>query len=189
MSPWLRRAVGRQGRDTGTQWIGAALVDAAAGLAADDTAHLRAVAFAVAQATREADDHALPALAALLTRAPAVGAFDAGTLVNVLSGLHFASMLPDETRADWLPPRQAVARIVELGLNSGEALQEQTDGLLWALVNQRLAADWLGRDAGDSVASRVGSSELREELISQLGTHEPRISVVAGGEEFPCVPA
>lgn len=144
MSPWLRRAAGRERRDAGAPWTGPALVDAAAGLAADDASRLRSVAFAVAQAAREGDDHALSALTALLTRAPAVGSFDSGALVNVLSALQFASMLPDETRADWLPPGHSVAQTVELGLSSDEALREQTDGLLWALVDRRLAADWLG---------------------------------------------
>ena len=109
--------------------------------------------------------------------------------MDVLSALQFASMLPDETRADWLPPGRAVAQTVELGLNSDEALREQTDALLWALVDRRLAADWLGGEAGSAVASHVDSSELREELMSQLRTHEHVISVVAGGQEFPCAPA
>lgn len=185
MMAWLRRAAGPEGRE----WTEAALVDAAEGLAADDPARARAVAFAVAQATRAGDDDALRALAALLTGAPAICAFDEGTLVNVLSALQFASMLPDEVRADWMPPTRAVARTIELGLRSGEALREQTDGLLWALVNRRLAEDWLGPDATDAVASRVASSELRQELMSQLRTQERLISFVAGGEEFPCVPA
>jgi len=164
-------------------------VHAAADLGADDTAHARAVSFAVAQATREGDDHALRALAALLTRALSVSAFDAGTLVNVASALQFASMMPDAARAGWVPPTHAVARTVELGLRSGEALREQIDGLLWALVNRRLAADWLGRDAANAVAAHVASSELREELLRQARRSDRLISFVAGGEEFPCIPA
>lgn len=97
MMAWLRRAAGAGGRE----WTEATLVDAAEGLAADDPARARAVAFAVAQATRAGDDDALRALAALLTGAPAICAFDEGTLVNVLSALQFALMLPDEVRADW----------------------------------------------------------------------------------------
>lgn len=110
MSPWWRRGVDRGGSGGEAQCTGAALVHAAADLGADDTAHARAVSFAVAQATREGDDHALRALAALLTRALSVSAFDAGTLVNVASALQFASMMPDAARADWVPPMHAVAR-------------------------------------------------------------------------------
>jgi len=165
------------------------LVDAAAGLGADNAGHARAVAFAVAQATRAGDDHALPALAALVTRAPSVSAFDEGTLVNVVSALQFASVLPDAARADWVPPTDAVARTVVQGLRSGEALREQTDGLLWALVNRRLAAYWLGRDGANAVAARIASPELREELLRQVRTSDRLISFVAGGEEFPTVPA
>lgn len=189
MRPWLRRGAGPNERDAGPQWTGAALVNAVADLAAGDAVHARAVAFAVAQAAREGDDHAMRALADMLAEAPAAAAFDEGTLVNVLSALQFASMLPDDARTDWVPARDAVARTVEMGLRSGEALREQTEGLLWALVDRRLAADWLGPDAGTAVASRVASFELRERLISQLRTHKHLISFVAGGEEFPCVPA
>ena len=63
--------------------------------------------------------------------APAVAAIDKVTLMNVLSALQFASMLPDDARADSVPARHAVAESVEMGLTSGEALREQTEGLLW----------------------------------------------------------
>lgn len=187
MLPRLRRTASR--RDAGLLWTGAALVDAVAGLAAGDAAHVRAVAFAVAQAAREGDEHAMQALADMLTAPLTFAASDDGTLVNILSALQFASMLPEEARADRLLARQAVTRTVEMGMRSSEALREQTEGLLWALVDRRLAADWLGPEAETVVASCVGSSELREGLLSQLRTHEPSISFVAGGEEFPCVSA
>jgi hypothetical protein len=183
----FRRNSDRKKLAASAQWTGAALVDAVAGIAPGDSSHARGIAFAVAQATRGGDDHALRALDALLDGAPAVAARDEGTLMNVLSALQFASMLPEDARADWVPARQAVARTVELGLRSGQALHEQTEGLLWALVDRRLAADWLGRDAADVVASGDVSSELREELASQVRTHEHRISLVADGDEFPFV--
>ncbi|MDQ6804655.1 MAG: hypothetical protein M3065_06745 [Actinomycetota bacterium] len=131
----------------------------------------------------------MPALARLLTEAPTVAAFDEGTLVNILSALQFASMLPDGAGTDSVPARQAVARIVEMGLTADEALREQTEGLLWALIDRRLAADWLAPDAGTLIASHIASSELRQQLTSQLHTHHNVVSFVAGGEEFPCVPA
>lgn len=188
MSRWLRRAARPEWRDPGAQWTGPALVDAAARLAPDDVAHARAVAFAVAEATREGDDDALRALSVLLSRSSAISVLDESTLVNVLSALHFASMLPEDVRGGWLPPTDAVARAIELASRSGEVLRDQTDGLLWALLDRRLAADWLGRENAQAVASRV-ISDLREQVVSQLHTHEPVISLVAGGEEFPCLPA
>ncbi len=109
--------------------------------------------------------------------------------MNLVSALQFASMLPDATRAEWVPPTGTIARTVELGLRSDGALREQTDGLLWALVNRRLAADRLGRDGANAVAARVVSSELREELLDQVRPSDRLISFVAGGEEFPCVTA
>jgi hypothetical protein len=189
MRRWRRRKINFEARDTVPRWKGGALVDAAAGLAAGSAADARAVAFAVAQATRRGEGHALDALAAVLAQGSVAAASDEGTLMNVLSALQFASMLPDGARANWIPPRHAVAHAVELGLSSGEALREQTDGLLWALVDRRLAADWLGGDALHTVVPRVASSGLRGELLSQVSTHEPVIDLVADGEEFPCVPA
>ncbi len=187
MRSWLKRTADPDGNDAGPQWTGASLVKVVAGIAAGDVSRAREVAFAVAQAARDGDDHALRALSALLTQVHAVAASDEATLVNVMSALHFASMLPVDARADWAPARNSVAPIVEMGLRSGEALSDQTEGLLWALVDRRLAADWLGPEAGINVASRVVSSELRERLEGQLRTHKHLISVVAGGDEFPCV--
>lgn len=190
MRRWpLRRAAGREGRDSGAQWSGPALVDAVEGAAAGDVAGPRAITFAVAQAMREADDHATRALAGILAKMPAFAASDEGTLVNILSALQFASMLPDDAHADWVPARHPVTRTVELGLTSGDALREQTEGLLLALLDRRLAAGWLGPEAGARIASLVNSPELRHGLVSQLRSDKHLISFVAGGEEFPCVPA
>jgi hypothetical protein len=181
----FRGRAGREELGASAQLTGTALVDAVAGIAAGDTPHARGVAFAVAQAARGGDDNALRALDALLDQAPPIAARDEGTLVNVLSALQFASMLTDDARADWVPARHAIARTVELGLRSGEALREQTEGLLWALVDRRLAADWLGHDVADVIASGDVSSELREQIASQARTHEHGISLVADGDLYP----
>jgi hypothetical protein len=186
MSSWFRRTT--KGPDAGADWVGPALMNAATGFAAHDPAHARAVAFAVAQATRAGDDYALGALTEVIARLSDVCASDDATLMNVLSALQFASMLPEDARADWVPPPADVAHALELGLSS-DALREQAAGLLWALVTRRLVADWIGPSAASVVASRIASADLREEFLSQVRAHEPPVSFVQGGDEFPCVPA
>lgn len=183
MRPWSKRAASR--RTLSERPSGTALVDAASSLSGRDAEDVRAVAFAVAQATRDGDPHALSALSALLAAAHAVDV-DTGALVNALSALQFAAMLPDEVRADWAPPSSAVAEIVGLGLDS-DAHLEQTIDLLWALVNQRVAADWLGAGA-TALASRVASSELGQELVAQARMNEPLISL-EDWDEYPRLPA
>jgi hypothetical protein len=184
MRRWWHPAV--READAGQRWTGTALVDAAANIAGSDPADAREVAFAVAEATRDGGDRALRALAALLTAATTVSELDEGALVNVLSALHFASMLPDDARDAWVPPSQAVVLTVERGLASSEAVHEQTDGLLWALVDRRLAAGWLGHDGCRAIALHVRSDELREELIRLGESRETVMSFVAAGDEYPC---
>jgi hypothetical protein len=187
MNGWLKRRIAADRTDAEPQWTGLALVGAANGVATDDTEAIRTVAFEIARATRRGDDCALQALSALLARALNVSAVDRGTLVNLMSALQYAAMRP-EARADWLPPVDTVARAVELGRRADEVLRDQVDGLLWALVDRRLAVDWLGRDRASTVADSVESWELREELLGQVRASE-FVSLVEGGEEFPCVPA
>jgi hypothetical protein len=189
MSPWFKRPISRKSEAAEIHPTGAALIDAAAGSTEDDVALLQRVAFTVAEATRKGDDHALTALAALLTRASGMRVSDAGVLVNILSALQFASMLPEEARADWLPPRHAVARLVEVALNSDDAIREQGEDLLWELVSTQLVADWLGRQAGSRVVAHLGSSELQGELERQLPRHESLPGVVAEEDVYPSVPA
>lgn len=184
----LRRPVRSEQRDAVAQWTGPSLREAVLSLAPGDVAHARALAFAVAQAIREGHGDALPALTRLLAEVPMVAATDEGTLMNVLSALQFASMLADDAHADWVPANDSVAKIVDMGLTASGTLPEQAEGLLWALIDRRLAADWLGPEAGAMVVGRVASLELRKELLSSLNMRLS-VGVVADGGEFPCVPA
>lgn len=169
------------------KWSGPALVDAAASDATREGAFAREVAFAVAQATRDGDAHALPALSALLAGISQEHGFDEGALVNLMSAVQFASMRPD-ARSDWVPPTAAIARSVELGQSSDELLRDQAEGLLWALVDRRLAAAWLGREGVHALAQGDVSPALRKELLGQVRASD-LVSLVSGGEEFPCVTA
>jgi hypothetical protein len=168
MSPRLRRPGTIEETDAQPEWTGAALAEAAA-LATEDPEDAQAVAFAVACAIRDRDDDALLAMTALLAATAQVPVLPVGALVNVLSALQFAAMLPDDARGGWVPPSHAVGRVVEQGLTASVALREQATAALWTLVDRLLVADWLGREAAQAVASRVDSAELRHALLAPAG--------------------
>ena len=175
--------------DSASSWSGTDLVNAAELLESWNDSRARSVAFAVAQAARDEDDDALPALTILLTRLSSVEVSDHGTLVNALSALQFTVMRADSALADWIPPQDAVARTVRLGLMADEAVGEQTNDLLWGMVNRWLISRWLGHKGATAIAAHVGSPDLRHELLRQANTSEHFVDIVPGGAEFPCIPA
>lgn len=184
MSSRLPRRAVRE-TDEARPLTGAALVDAVGGAAAAATAEARSIAFALAQAMRDGDPSAPRALTRMLDAAPPVRAADRPTVMNLLSALHFATMLPDEARADWVPPRHGVARVVVTGLVSGDALREQAENLLWALLDRDLAAGWLGPNVGGIIASSVSSSDLRAALQREARSIERPIPLIESGSEIP----
>jgi hypothetical protein len=99
-------------------------------------------------AVRDADDgQALPVLADLLVTTSAAADVNEGTLINLMSAVEYAMMLPDEARAGWTPPAEAIVSLVRRALGSNELLHEQAADLLGTLVDEGLADGWLGRDA------------------------------------------
>jgi hypothetical protein len=154
MSLW-RRAGGGADVGPGTLIPASELAEAVAGLAVEDAERVQVVAFAVACAVRDADDgQALPVLADLLVTTSVAVDVNEGTLINLLSAVQYASLLPTDVRAGWKPPAEAVASLVRRGLGSSEALREQAEDLLGALVDEDLADDWLGRDATRDLVDR-----------------------------------
>jgi hypothetical protein len=138
------------------------LADVVAGLAMEDAERVQVVAFAVARAVRDAGDgEALPVLADLLTAASGVPDLNEGALINLLSAVQYATLLPAGARAGWTPPAEAVARLLRRGLGSSKLPREQAEGVLGALVDDGLAADWLGPDATRDLVGSRGSGDPR----------------------------
>jgi hypothetical protein len=182
MTHWLRR---RRDADPDAAVPAAELLKAVAALAIDDVKHAQAVAFAVARAIREADEAALPALAMLLTATKSAPSLNEGTVINLLSALQYATLLPGDVRAGWAPPAAAVASLVERAMEANTVLRDQAEGVLWALADDGLITGWLGAQVARDLANRVDSTELKNELLRR-----PRpFGLVAEEEEYPCAAA
>lgn len=146
------------------------LARAAATVGTGDDGHDQVVAFDVARAIRDAGDaSSLRALSALLEALRTAPAPASGTLVNVVTALQYAAMLPDETLEGWDPPSGSLDRLLDRALSLDEPMRRQADDLLWALAERRLFGGWLGRRAA-TVADRVPPGDLRAELERQVAT-------------------
>jgi hypothetical protein len=168
-----------KGEERSTEGI--ALVDAATHVGTGDDRRDQIVAFDVARAVRDdGDEQALIALYTVLDVLRTAAAPSYGTLVNVLTAVQHALILPDEALGRWRPPPGSLGRLLDHALSENEPLRLQADDLLWALVERHLAGAWLGRRAS-TVAWRVGASELRAALEAQ--TEQVGISYIKDGYE------
>lgn len=158
-----------------------ALIDAARRLGTGDDTVDQVVAFDIALAVRDdGDERALRALDAMLDVLRTAPAPSCGTLVNVLTAVQYALILPDEVLGRWRPPPGSLGRMLDHALSGDEPLRRQADDLLWALVERRLAGSWLGRRAS-TMAWRVQTSELQAALEGQAD--QAGISYIKDGYE------
>jgi hypothetical protein len=146
------------------------LVEAAKRLGVGDQRRDQVVAFDIASAVRDrADEQTLVALDVMLDVLCTAPAPSYGTLVNVLTAVQHASILPDESLGSWRPSAGSLGSVLDHAQQSeNEPLRRQTDDLLWALAERKLAGTWLGDDVS-TVASRVEASDLRVALERQAG--------------------
>jgi hypothetical protein len=160
---------------------GIALVDAATQVGTGDDRHDQVVAFDVALAVRDnGDEQALVALDVMLDVLRTAVAPSYGTLVNVLTAIQYALILPDESLGRWRPPPGSLGRMLDHALAGNEPLRRQVDDLLWALVERQRAGSWLGRRAS-TVAWRVEAPALQAALEAQA--EQVGISYIKDGYE------
>lgn len=144
-----------------------ALVEAAKHVGAGDERRDQVVAFDIALAVRDrGGEQTLVALDVMLDVLRAAPAPSYGTLVNVLTAVQHASILPDESLGSWRPSAGSLGSVLDHAQSGNEPLRRQVDDLLWALAERELAGPWLGRDVS-TVASRVEASDLRAVLERQ----------------------
>lgn len=146
------------------------LIEAAKRVGGGDRRRDQVVAFDIASAVRDrGDEQTLVALDVMLAVLRAAPAPSYGTLVNVLTAVQHAAMLPGDSLGSWRPSAGSLGRVLEHAQQSeNEPLRRQVDDLLWALAERELARAWLGPDAS-TVASRVEASDLRAALQRQAG--------------------
>jgi hypothetical protein len=156
-----------------------------------DAAWVRASSHAVAQALRAGEASALPAFAALLVGAQEAAVSDSGATTNLLSGLHFASMMSADQRGGWAPPSLFTDHLLTDAVSGGsEALREQAEGVLWALVDHEVLGAWTTPEGIRRLAGLVEEPELSEKLLAATVREDGSlVRLVSVGEEFPCVAA
>jgi hypothetical protein len=146
-----------------------ALVEAAKQVGAGDERRDQVVAFDIAVAVRDhGGEQTLVALDVMLDVLRAAPVPSYGTLVNVLTAVQHASILPDESLGSWRPSAGSLGSVLGHAQSGNEPLRRQVDDLLWALAERELTGPWLGRDVS-TVASRVEASDLRAVLERQAG--------------------
>lgn len=155
-----------------------------------DATWVRTSAHAVAQALRAGDASALPAFAALLVGADEAAVSDGGAKTNLLSGLHFASLMSAEQRGDWAPPTSSTDHLLADAVSGGsESLREHAEGVLWALIDHEVLRTWTTPEGARRLAGIVGEPELSGQLLAAAVRDDGLVRLISVGEEFPCVAA
>ncbi len=126
------------------QASGLELRAAATAVGSGDPVRDQRVAFDVAIAVREGVPDALAALHVLLERMAGADDVAQGTLINALTAVQYAAVVPEQALG-WRPPSAALTQVIRRAQGADAMLREQADDLLEALGDVGVRDAWLAR--------------------------------------------